>query len=70
MDLGNERRGVGPAVFSADLWTPISDVGPHHRVGDIGHVVLGAQSVEDSGDRVALLAGRVGVGNQYLGFVK
>lgn len=61
MRLRYERPGIRATVRDADLGAPFGHVGPNHRVGHVGHLVLDAQPVEDAGHGMALLTRRIEV---------
>ena len=64
--LRDEPARVAAPLLDPDLRPALGDVGPHHRVGDVGHAVLVDEPSEDPGGGVPLLARRVQVGHQDL----
>lgn len=64
--LRNERVHRSAARLNLDLWTPLGDIGPDHRIGHPLRRVLVDQPVEDPLDGVPLLARGVQVNPQHL----
>lgn len=64
--LRDEPTRLAAALLDADLGLAPGDIGPDHRVGDVGHHSLVDQPGEDAGGGVPLLAWRIQIGDQDL----
>ena len=58
MGLRNECRGLGATAFGANLWPPLGDIGPYHRLGDVGHTDHRFEGVELGGSLGTVPAAR------------